>query len=70
MANQSSITPINPVALPLHDAAKLLSRVGSRPVSEAQLQADVQAGAPTNPNGTINLLHYAAWLLKEAGRGD
>ncbi len=70
MANQSPTTPINPVALPLHDAAKLLSRVGSRPVSEAVLHADVDSGAPTNADGTLNLVHYAAWLLREASRGD
>jgi hypothetical protein len=34
-------------------------------------QADVDAGAPTNGDGTINLVHYAAWLVKEmACRGD
>jgi len=27
--------------------------------------------APVNPDGTINLVHYAAWLVKEyAARGD
>jgi len=31
---------------------------------------DVLAGAPTNADGTLNLVHYAAWLVKEMGRGD
>ena len=30
------------------------------------LRADLAAGAPTNPDGTINLVHYAAWLAREA----
>jgi hypothetical protein len=28
------------------------------------------AGAPANPDGTVHLVHYAAWLLREMGRGD
>jgi hypothetical protein len=28
-------------------------------------RADIDAGAPTNADGTINLVHYAAWLVKE-----
>jgi hypothetical protein len=24
--------------------------------------ADIADGAPTNPDGTVNLVHYAAWL--------
>jgi hypothetical protein len=33
------------------------------------LEADVDAGAPTNPDGTINLVSFAAWLVQEMGRG-
>ena len=33
-------------------------------------RADVDAGAPANADGTLNLVHYAAWLVKEIGRGD
>ena len=61
---------LNPNALPLADAARLLGRVGGQAVTIEMLQADVAAGAPTNADGTINLVHYAAWLLKEMGRGD
>ncbi|MCW5775749.1 MAG: hypothetical protein KIS87_04805 [Phycisphaeraceae bacterium] len=62
---------LNPAAMPVADAARLLSRVGGQRVTEAQLIADIDAGAPTNPDGTINLVHYAAWLVKEmSSRGD
>jgi uncharacterized ferredoxin-like protein len=61
---------LNPNALPLADAARLLARVGGQAVTVEMLQADVAAGAPTNADGTINLVHYAAWLLKEMGRAD
>jgi hypothetical protein len=62
--------PLNPTGLPLADAAKLLSAASGIAVTIEQLQADVAAGAPTNPDGTLNLVHFAAWLAKEMGRGD
>jgi len=61
---------LNPNALALADAARLLARVGGQAVTVEMLQADVAAGAPTNADGTINLVHYAAWLSKEMGRAD
>lgn len=70
MPNDSKHSAINPLALVPADAAKLLTRVGARPIGEALLRADMDAGAPKNADGTINLLHYAAWLLKEMGRAD
>ncbi len=61
---------VNPNALSLADAARLLSRVGGQVVTVAMLQADVAAGAPANADGTINLVHYAAYLVKEMSRGS
>jgi hypothetical protein len=62
---------LNPAALPVADAALVLSRAGGTPVSEEMLRADIEAGAPTNADGTVNLVHYAAWLVREmSGRGD
>jgi len=64
---------LSPAAMPVGDAARLLSRAGGQRVTDAMLRADIDAGAPTNPDGTINLVHYAAWLVKEmsgGGRGD
>jgi hypothetical protein len=49
--------------LTLADAARLLSAAGGQAVAIEMLEADIAAGAPTNPDGTINLVHYAAWLL-------
>jgi hypothetical protein len=34
------------------------------------IRADLAAGAPVNTDGTINLVHYAAWLVKERSGGD
>lgn len=62
---------INPLALPIPDAAKLLSKAGGRVIRVDQIEADIAAGAPTNGDGTINLISYAAWLAREErGRGD
>jgi len=62
---------LNPSALPVADAARLLSAAGGQRVTAEMIQADVDAGAPTNGDGTINLVQYAAWLVREmANRGD
>ncbi len=63
------VSRLNPAALGVADAARVLSRIGGKPVTEEMLRADIDAGAPTNANGTINLVHYAAWLVKEMSVG-
>jgi hypothetical protein len=73
MADAPDGTPgasLNPNALTLSDAARLLSKTGGQPITEEMLEDDVAAGAPTNADGTINLVHFGAWLVKEMGRGD
>ncbi len=60
---------LNPNALSLAEAARLLARVSGWPITEAMLRADLAAGAPANADGTIHLVHYAAWLVREMGRG-
>ena len=62
--------PINPLALPIPDAARMLSKAGGRLIRSEQIEADVAAGAPRNADGTINLVTYCAWLTQERGRGD
>ncbi len=61
--NQSlKLTALEPEML-----VRLLKQAGSRTVSAETLAADIEAGAPKNPDGTVNLIHYAAWLAKETG---
>jgi hypothetical protein len=60
---------LNPTALPVADAARLLSAAGGQRVTAEMIQADVDAGAPTNGDGTINLVHYGAWLVREMASG-
>ena len=57
-------------ALSVADLARLLERAGVRDASEERIRHDLAAGAPVNADGTVNLVHYAAWLTREAGRGD
>jgi len=61
---------LNPSALSLADAARILSAAGGQRVTVEMLQEDVAAGAPTNADGTINLLHYAAWMNAKEVHGD
>jgi len=61
--NQSlKLTALEPETL-----ARLLKQAGSRTISTETLAADIEAGAPKNPDGTVNLIHYAAWLALETG---
>ena len=61
---------LNPASLPLADVALLLTKTGGRAVTVQMIQADLADGAPVNAEGTINLVHYAAWLVREMKRGD
>ena len=61
---------VQPTSLTAADTARILTAAGGREVTEDMVQEDVESGAPTNPDGTINLVHYAAWLVLEMARGD
>ena len=62
---------LNPAALAVADAAKLLTKLGGAPVARDMIEADIAAGAPTNADGTLHLVLYAAWLVSRLGReGD
>jgi hypothetical protein len=61
--------PLDPNRLTPEQAAKLLSAAAKVRVPVEQITADLEAGASRNPDGTINLVHYAAFLVKEMGRG-
>jgi len=62
--------PVDPNRLSPEQAAKLLSAAAKIRVSVEQIREDLEAGAPRNSDGTINLMHYAAWMVKEMGRGN
>jgi hypothetical protein len=60
----------SPTSLTVPDAARLLTRAGGQSVTVDMLKADLASGAPTNSDGTINLLHYGAWLVREMPSRD
>ncbi len=64
-ANQPRIT-----ALPPGKLCDVLRRAGARHVSPEAVQADIEAGAPVNDDGTVNLIEYAAWLAGRMADGD
>jgi hypothetical protein len=64
-SRQLSIASLNPASLAVAEVARLLSAGGGRKVTPEQVQADIDAGAPVNGDGTIHLVYYTAWLLKE-----
>lgn len=56
---------VNPLSLSIEEVSRLLSAAGGRKVTPEQVQADVDAGAPVGVGGRMNLVHYAAWLVRE-----
>ena len=59
--------PLNPSAATPAQMARILG------VTEATVQRHVSEGAPTASDGTLSLVHYAAWLnrqLKQRNDGN
>jgi hypothetical protein len=52
-------------ALSVDDLARLLSKSAGENVTAEMIRYDIEAGAPVNADGTVNLVHYAAWLARE-----
>lgn len=50
-------------ALSIESLARVLQQAGSALATVATFQADLSAGAPSNEDGTIDLIQFAAWLL-------
>ena len=63
-ASLPSTERVNPAALAAADVARLLG------VPAAAVEKDLAEGAPRAADGTMNLVHYAAWLLKGMADGD
>ena len=45
-----------------------LKAAGVERITPDLVRADVEEGAPTNEDGTINLIEYAAWLAGKVQR--
>jgi len=57
-------SPLNPAAVPVEQLARMLGL----PMDD--LCQHVAQGAPTNANGAINVVHYAAWLNTHTGQPE
>lgn len=57
-------------ALSRDQLIKLLRQAGCRTITLEVLEADTAAGAPVNPDGTLSLINYAAWLTHETEDGN
>ena len=61
---------VDPTRLSIEQASKLLSAAYRERIDALKIQEDIDSGAPTNSDGTINLVNYAAWQSEEMGRGE
>lgn len=59
-----AMNKFNVEALKIDDLVQFLKSVGSAAATREIIDADIAAGCPVNPDGTINLLKYAAWLVR------
>ena len=70
LAEVPSNPPVTVTAMTVPMVAKLLSLGGGKAVTPDDIELDIASGAPANGDGTVNLMHYAAWLIQElASRG-
>lgn len=60
---------VNPMSLSIEETARMLSAGGGRRVTPEDVRADIEAGAPLTRDGRINLVEYAAWLVREVQAG-
>jgi hypothetical protein len=54
---------LDPTALTVDQVAELVTKAGKRKLQPGEIKQDIEAGAPTNGDGSINLVNYAAWLI-------
>ncbi|OHB60905.1 MAG: hypothetical protein A2Y12_10190 [Planctomycetes bacterium GWF2_42_9] len=64
MTTQNDTKQINPAALAPETAAKMLG------LQVEIVQKHIAQGAPVAADGTINLIHYAAWLNRRINNGN
>ncbi len=69
-AGSGEVTAPRLSALPIEQVAALLKHAGSQITDEERIHADIAAGAPVNPDGTMNLVAYGAWLVRELARRE
>jgi len=66
-ADRENPQTLNPAALTVADAARLLTAAGGHHIPPETVQAAIDAGAPVLAGGRMNLVELMAWLEKEVG---
>ena len=59
------MSEINARALTTEALVRALKAAGSRTITEETVARDVADGFDANPDGTVDIFRYAAWLLKK-----
>ena len=49
---------------------KVLEHYGCKSMTAEKLDEQIASGAPVNEDGTINIVNYTAWILKELSHGE
>ena len=57
---------VNLNAMTPAEAARMFTSMARFATKVQQIEAALSDGAPTNDDGTINALHFVAWLIKDA----
>ena len=61
---------VDPTRLSIEQVLKLLSAAHGERIKAVKIQEDIDSGAPTNPDGTLNFVNYAAWQSAEMSHAD
>lgn len=67
-ADDQQVTAPRLMSMTPEQVATLLRHAGSEHLSVEAIRTDLAAGAPTNADGTLNLVAYGAWLVRELAR--
>jgi hypothetical protein len=70
MSVSSGNGPVSLSRLKIRQIVRVLSKAGGKTVTEKRVKEDIEAGAPVNGDGTVNLVEYIAWLARETASGS
>ena len=66
---ESSPKPLKLTSLTVADAARVLSSASGREITEDQVREIAERGGLVADDGTINLIEYVAFLVREVTKG-
>lgn len=59
---------ISLTALKIEQMAAILRKLGSETATVENIKRDIADGAPTNEDGTLNVIDYTAWLIQDGAK--